>query len=140
MKTREIPEREQCHLPGCRKSRRIGCFVGQPLADLKFKIYPCRCGQFYVPSAGIFKTRNRAQYAISRYRNAFGYRQRQRIMGRDGGACVHCGAEALLQVHHIVSLLDFGSHDDDNVATLCDPCHWNNHRNKLEQHTPSVER
>lgn len=51
------------------------------------------------------------------------------VIDRDGGACVKCGSDRALVVHHKISsneapelLMDFG-----NVETLCRSCHANEH-------------
>jgi len=45
----------------------------------------------------------------------------------DLGVCPRCGFEAedpiQLEVHHIVSLKDGGTHDKENLAVLCANCH-----------------
>ncbi len=56
-------------------------------------------------------------------------RQRERVLERDGHACVLCGREPdrrnriWLEVDHIISLADGGGNDDDNLRTLCNVCH-----------------
>ncbi len=56
-------------------------------------------------------------------------RQRERILERDGHACVLCGREPdrksriWLEVDHIVALSDGGENDDNNLRTLCNECH-----------------
>lgn len=48
---------------------------------------------------------------------------RRRILERDNNTCQHCGAVDRLEVHHIIKRADGGSNDDDNLVTLCVPCH-----------------
>jgi 5-methylcytosine-specific restriction endonuclease McrA len=46
----------------------------------------------------------------------------------DGYACVVCGAtDAELHVHHIVYASNFGTHQKQNLVTLCRPCHEDEH-------------
>lgn len=55
--------------------------------------------------------------------------QRQRVLERDGYACVLCGRgpdrkkRIWLEVDHVVSLADGGSNADDNLRTLDNECH-----------------
>lgn len=55
--------------------------------------------------------------------------QRQRVLERDGYACVLCGrppdnrVRIWLEVDHIHTLEDGGSNEDDNLRTLCNRCH-----------------
>jgi len=48
--------------------------------------------------------------------------QRRRIIARDGGKCVNCGATDHLCVDHIVPVTRGGSSDDSNLQTLCWSC------------------
>lgn len=60
---------------------------------------------------------------------AVGAGQRQRVLERDGHACVLCGRgpdrkkRSWLEVDHVVSLAERGGNDDDNLRTLCNECH-----------------
>lgn len=47
---------------------------------------------------------------------------RARIYLRDGGACVTCGADDDLTIDHIIPRSKGGTHDDDNLQTLCRSC------------------
>jgi hypothetical protein len=55
--------------------------------------------------------------------------QRQRVLERDGYACVLCGRgpdqkkRIWLEVDHVVPLADGGSNNDDNLRTLDNECH-----------------
>jgi 5-methylcytosine-specific restriction endonuclease McrA len=50
--------------------------------------------------------------------------RRQRVLERDGNACVLCGTSGQdLEVDHIVRYADGGSNQEDNLRTLCRPCH-----------------
>lgn len=52
---------------------------------------------------------------------------RQRILKRDNGLCVLCittGRVSLAtEVDHITGLAQGGTHDDDNLQSLCHDCH-----------------
>lgn len=48
---------------------------------------------------------------------------KRRVLERDGHACVLCGATGRVEVDHIVRYADGGSNYDDNLRTLCKPCH-----------------
>ncbi len=54
--------------------------------------------------------------------------QRRKARRRDGNQCQICGDTppspfCHLQVHHIIARADGGTHDLDNLVTLCDLCH-----------------
>lgn len=48
---------------------------------------------------------------------------RARILKRDGFACVECGAQEDLQIAHIEDYSVNGNNADENLRTLCAPCH-----------------
>lgn len=48
---------------------------------------------------------------------------RDRIHARDNFACQKCGRMTNLNIHHILAVQDGGKDDDDNLITLCFPCH-----------------
>ena len=45
------------------------------------------------------------------------------IKRRDGNRCVACGSTRKLEVDHRRALMNGGSNDRANLATLCDECH-----------------
>lgn len=45
-----------------------------------------------------------------------------RILERDGHRCYVCGATAT-EVDHLVNVAAGGTHEDDNLAAICEPCH-----------------
>jgi 5-methylcytosine-specific restriction endonuclease McrA len=47
---------------------------------------------------------------------------RKQVHARDR-VCVHCGSSDQLQVHHIVAVVDGGSHTLDNLELRCLRCH-----------------
>jgi superfamily II DNA or RNA helicase len=47
---------------------------------------------------------------------------KKQVKERDGRACVCCGATRYLQIDHIRSRIEGGSHDIDNLQTLCKTC------------------
>ena len=52
------------------------------------------------------------------------YSQRIRIKRRDSYACQRCGVQdAPLEVNHIIPLAEGGDNSDDNLESLCVPCH-----------------
>lgn len=51
----------------------------------------------------------------------------------DGYRCVACGsADHVLDVHHIVYVSHFGTHQKPNLITLCRPCHVAEHERRLD--------
>ena len=50
-------------------------------------------------------------------------KQRLRVLARDNGTCLMCGAqEQVMHVDHIVPRSKGGTHDMDNLQTLCVGC------------------
>jgi 5-methylcytosine-specific restriction endonuclease McrA len=45
-----------------------------------------------------------------------------RILQRDGHQCRHCGSTDNLTVDHVAPIARGGSHEDDNLQTLCGSC------------------
>lgn len=62
-----------------------------------------------------------------RLRGRAGQQQRQRILKRDCGQCVHClelgRATIATEVDHIIGIAQGGTHDDANLQSLCHDCH-----------------
>ena len=57
----------------------------------------------------------------------------QRIRSLDHYRCVICGAQdSELHVHHIVYVSNFGTHRQENLATLCKACHEAEHGKNLD--------
>ena len=50
-------------------------------------------------------------------------KRRTEVITRDRNQCVKCGREHNLHVHHIISRLDGGSNDLNNLITNCSTCH-----------------
>jgi len=48
---------------------------------------------------------------------------KKRILERDDHKCCKCGRCESLQIHHVLAVMDGGRDDDDNLKTLCTPCH-----------------
>lgn len=52
---------------------------------------------------------------------------REQVLERDGYTCTACKAEATLyrkmHVHHVQHRAQGGTHEIDNLTTLCDACH-----------------
>jgi hypothetical protein len=62
-------------------------------------------------------------------RKAISPKTRFEVFKRDGFKCLYCGAHppgVLLEVDHIVAVVEGGAHDMDNFATAC----WNCNRGK----------
>lgn len=56
-----------------------------------------------------------------------------KIRQLDGYACVRCQAiECVLDVHHVVYVSHFGTHQRANLVTLCRPCHEEEHQRTLD--------
>ena len=45
------------------------------------------------------------------------------VFKRDGFRCVICGSRHNLVCHHIIPVRCGGSHNLDNLITLCEDCH-----------------
>ena len=52
---------------------------------------------------------------------------RQRILKRDDWRCQNCGSLRSLEDHHIQQRSHQGDDVDENLITLCSPCHTNEH-------------
>ncbi len=48
---------------------------------------------------------------------------RLRVLARDNHACVWCTSTDHVEVDHVIRYADGGSSRDDNLRTLCKPCH-----------------
>lgn len=59
------------------------------------------------------------------------------VYARDGNACVHCGSTENLSIDHIKSLAQGGTHDLENLQTLCKSC---NSSKGAQQPRPSARR
>ena len=57
------------------------------------------------------------------WRDWRGNPNRRAALERDGWRCRKCGKAGQLEVHHVESLEDGGTHDLDNLRTLCRGCH-----------------
>jgi len=66
------------------------------------------------------------------HRPQYGYMERypanwaeitEQIKERDGYKCVLCGSRRLLEVDHIIDIAKGGTHDPENLRTLCLRCH-----------------
>ena len=58
---------------------------------------------------------------------------RAHALDRDNYTCQHCGAKnTRLEVHHIKYRSQGGSDDLDNLITLCEKCHHDLHKGKIE--------
>lgn len=68
-------------------------------------------------------TRVGSPVAIERIRGREHDRIRQRILVRDGAACVRCEHGLNLEIDHIVPLHLGGAESDENRQILCKSCH-----------------
>ena len=50
-------------------------------------------------------------------------RTRETVFSRDQYKCRICGKDTSLDIHHIIKRINGGSHDIDNLITLCKSCH-----------------
>jgi len=48
---------------------------------------------------------------------------KREVRHRDGNRCVICGSRNKLEVDHRRALMNGGTNDESNLATLCDDCH-----------------
>ena len=55
-------------------------------------------------------------------KKTIGSTQRKRIFERDEYRCQSCGTWKSLSLDHIIPESRDGTHDDDNLQTLCKPC------------------
>lgn len=56
-----------------------------------------------------------------------------RVRALDDYRCTACGRDdTILDVHHIVYVYHFGTHRQENLATLCRPCHEAEHGHLLD--------
>lgn len=82
------------------------------------------------PRIATLDTRVGSSSATERIRGREHDRIRQRILVRDGAACVQCGkGVGRLEVDHVVPLFNGGPEADSNRQLLCESCH----RAKTEQ-------
>jgi 5-methylcytosine-specific restriction endonuclease McrA len=58
---------------------------------------------------------------------------RQQILRRDGWRCQSCGTMSNLEVHHRKFRSHSGSDSEENLITLCAPCHVSVHRHSGEK-------
>jgi 5-methylcytosine-specific restriction endonuclease McrA len=47
---------------------------------------------------------------------------KERVFARDGRICRYCGNDQNLQIDHIISRKNGGTHDMDNLQVLCRDC------------------
>lgn len=61
--------------------------------------------------------------------------RREAVLERDGYECRECGSTNNLEVDHVIPISEGGSHDLDNLQTLCHACHTKKHpvQTKLRQ-------
>jgi 5-methylcytosine-specific restriction endonuclease McrA len=61
--------------------------------------------------------------------DAFSYENlRQQILRRDCWRCQSCGSMSNLDVHHMEFRSHSGEDSEENLMTLCAPCHARVHR------------
>ena len=58
---------------------------------------------------------------------------REYVLYRDGHKCRSCGkGNTVINVHHVISQIDGGTNKPDNLITLCEKCHKDYHKGKIE--------
>jgi 5-methylcytosine-specific restriction protein A len=75
------------------------------------------------PRISTIDTRVGSPAAVERIRGREHDRIRQRILVRDGAACVKCGCGLNLEIDHVVPLARGGQEGDVNRQALCVGCH-----------------
>lgn len=56
---------------------------------------------------------------------------KRKVRERDDHKCVRCGENDDLEVHHIIPSANGGTHEIENLATLCKPCHKLSHEGNI---------
>jgi 5-methylcytosine-specific restriction endonuclease McrA len=51
------------------------------------------------------------------------WRKAAKARARNGNRCQVCGADAVLEVHHLIAVSPGGDHSLGNLITLCADCH-----------------
>ena len=76
-----------------------------------------------VPKARVFA--HRPKEPGKRNRSTVPPGLRRNVMARDGHRCrmKGCGQTRFLSVHHLVPRERGGKNEEDNLVTLCEPCH-----------------
>lgn len=65
---------------------------------------------------------------------------RQRVFDRDGRKCKVCGSTEALSLDHIIPRTAGGSHDENNLQTLCSKCNSSkNNRQSLADDKPIID-
>lgn len=75
-------------------------------------------------------------------RTAISKKARFEIFKRDGFSCQYCGAsppQVILQIDHIIPVVEGGNNDPDNLATSCGSCNSGKGRVSLEKVPKSLE-
>lgn len=55
-------------------------------------------------------------------------KKKKRLISERGNACEVCKVVAPLIVHHVISIVNGGSNDDNNLQLVCKSCHDHYHR------------
>lgn len=59
--------------------------------------------------------------------------RKREVLNRDNYKCTQCGEIEGLQVHHIIPRSQNGSHEANNLITLCNICHTSAHKGENVQ-------
>jgi len=111
------------------RGRLFPCVMSTRLRLMRRFLKPCvECG---VPTresrCGEHKLADRRPSTARRGSSSERSKRRSRTLRRDGFRCVACGVVdktgRALEADHIVPLEVGGSHDLENMQTLCKPCH-----------------
>ena len=63
-----------------------------------------------------------------KHRKSIDHDIRLSVLNRDNNRCIKCGSDEHLQVHHKVYKSKGGSDDEENLITLCEACHAEEHK------------
>ena len=71
---------------------------------------------------------------VTQWEYPFDWKDRaKRIRRRDEYSCQSCGAtDTLLDAHHIIYLSNWGTNQQNNLITLCRPCHMAEHDHEFD--------
>jgi 5-methylcytosine-specific restriction endonuclease McrA len=158
-KARLIPIVDDSCLRGTETVRVAKASVEALFPYRKDSLCRCGCGEYVLPPAKCWATRQCSENAVESYRLAIGDPAtiRRHLWARDNGVCQKCGKDCQLELYreqvkareaglsvpqkslweaaHLVAVKDGGARRGlDNLITVCRPCHL-----KLDGKKPSVK-